>query len=184
MLVVLNWSSWWYLLTLSFPLYTSQYDWKIKCPNCGGYSQSQSPIDIVSVSRAMIYTPALGPLGFRGWCQSLTGEWTNNAGHTLKFSPLNNQPQAYLDSYGQRGFVFKQFHLYWGSNRGQGSQYTLLIDIPITVRCTLSSLVVLMGWSVTLCPSIKSDPSMYNIIILHKWVQFNQYMHYNEKNGF
>ena len=72
----------------------------------------------------MIYIPALGPLGFRGWCQSLTGEWTNN-GHTLKFSPLNNQPQAYLDSYGQRGFVFKQFHLHWGSNRGQGSEYTI-----------------------------------------------------------
>lgn len=100
--------------------YTSQYNQKIKYRNCRGYSQS--PINIVSVSRD-IYTSTRF-IRIRGWCQSLTGEWTNN-GHTPKFSPLNNQPQAYLDSYGHHGFVFKQFHLHWGSNRGQGSEYTI-----------------------------------------------------------
>ena len=154
--------------------YTSQYDWQNKCPDCGGYAQS--PIDIAYVSRT---TPGLGPLGFRGWCQSLAGDWTNN-GHTLKFIPLNNQPQVNLDSYGQYGFVFKQFHLHWGINRGQGSEHTInRYSYDGEMHFVFTGSINGMKRYTVLALFLKSDPYMYNIP--HKWAQFNRYVRYNEK---
>ena len=102
--------------------YSNQWDWRNKCPDCGYNLQSPINIKIYSV---ISYERSIGPLRMDNWCLPMAGSLKNN-GHTLKFIPNEEGPEAYLSSPNHDMFKFLQFHFHWGTKNSRvGSEHTI-----------------------------------------------------------
>ena len=84
--------------------------------------REQSPIDIRTSQ--LTESDETIDLVLEGWNLVREGTFANEGGHTVQFTPNNNEPNATTINH-QGTYVVQQIHMHWGENSSVGSEHRI-----------------------------------------------------------
>lgn len=82
----------------------------------------QSPIDIRTSQ--LTESDATIDLILEGWNLTREGTFANEGGHTVQFTPDNDEPNATTTNH-QGTYVVQQIHMHWGEDSSVGSEHRI-----------------------------------------------------------